>query len=83
MASTRGNLQHPAATPMHIPMRSALIALVALVAVLAATLAIALAATGGGSGDPAKPIRVVPSAQNVPTPPERSHPGLNGPGMRP
>jgi cytochrome oxidase Cu insertion factor (SCO1/SenC/PrrC family) len=82
MASTRGSLQHAAATPVHIRMSAASLALVALIAVLAVTVAIALAANGGGS-DYAKPVRVVPSAQNVPLTAERSHPGLNGPGMRP
>lgn len=83
MASTRGNLQHAAATPVHIRMSAASLALVALIAVLAVTVAIALASSGGGSGAYAEPVRVVPSAQNVPTPAERSHPGLDGPGMRP
>jgi hypothetical protein len=82
VAYTRGNPSAVAA-PAHVRINALTVALVALVAGLAVTLAIALASNGGGATDYAKPVRVVPSAQNVPTPAERSHPGLNGPGMRP
>ena len=82
MASTRGNAQHAVAAPVHIRISALTLALVALVAALAVTLAITLASSGGGASD-AQPVRVVPSAQNVPTPAERSHPDSNGPGMRP
>jgi hypothetical protein len=83
VASTRGNAQHAVAAPVQIRISALTLALVALVVALAVTLAIALASSGGGGGSDAEPVRVVPSAQNVPTPAERIHPGLNGPGMRP
>jgi hypothetical protein len=84
MATTRANVQDALATPVQVKVRPITAAIAALIAIAAVTLAIALAASSGGSSDDAGPVRVVPSAQNVPTPDERNQdPALSGPGMRP
>lgn len=85
MATTRASVQSVLATPVQVKVRPITAALVALIATAALALAIALASSSsGGGGDEAGPVRVVPSAQNVPAPAERNQdPALSGPGMRP
>jgi hypothetical protein len=84
MATTRANVQNALGTPVQVKVRPITVALVALIATVAVALAIALAASGGGSGEATEPVRVTPSAPNVPTPAERNQdPALGGPGMHP
>jgi hypothetical protein len=86
MSTTRGELQSALSTPVQFRIRPITMGLIALLAVVALALgAIALATSRGGDESVyTKSVRVVPSAQHVPTPAERNQAsGLNGPGMRP